>query len=123
MGIFDLGASLLQTASDNEMDRLALIERLDEGDGSYGSGSGGYAQVATDVPCRVGRTETSESEALDNTAQNKSVIGYLLSFPVGTDVDARDRVTLDDGRVFHVAGSYANIQTLAMKQVIGEEVT
>lgn len=125
MSIFTAGRLLLQSISDDEMFSLATIARFDEGDGSYGSGSSGYVQIATDVPCRVGRSETSENEMIDVTGDNqlKSVIEYLLSFPVGTDVQATDRVTLDDGRVFDVAGSYANIQNLAMTSVVANEST
>ncbi|MCP5016158.1 MAG: hypothetical protein GY938_12940 [Ketobacter sp.] len=123
MGIFEAGRQLLEAASDAEMPEVALIERLGDGDGVYGSGGTGYSSVGVDIPCRVGRDESTQMDNLDVNSQLTSVVDSLLSFPVGTDVNAKDRVTLDSGRVFEVKGDSAKITTLAMVSVVASEVT
>lgn len=122
MSIFEAGRLLLSKISDDELPESATINRLLDGAGTYTSSDGGYTEIATGVPCRVGKLEANQAQFFSTGNKLNSTTDSLITFALGTDIRPQDTITLINGRTFSVEGDYSPNSELAMTQVRAIEV-
>jgi hypothetical protein len=86
----------MRQLSESSLPDFALIERPGNTPGPGGTiRRDAYTQVAVDVPCRVSVLAVSEQERVGSMMPNAS---WTIVFPVGTDVQLGDRVTIAGAR-------------------------